>query len=109
MPIVDTPIYLTIYRKNQFDLTLIDLPGMTYFDASIKDKNGLKINKMIKQMWRHYISNENAVILITIQATSDYATTQAIQIAAEDDIDPEGLRTFTVITKVDMRPTNEPF
>ena len=28
--IVDVPIYLTIYRENQFDLTMIDLPGMTY-------------------------------------------------------------------------------
>lgn len=66
LPIVDIPIYLTIYRENQFDLTMIDLPGMTYFDPSIKDKNGMKINKMIKQMWKRYISNKNAVILITI-------------------------------------------
>ena len=28
--IVNVPIFLTIYRENQMDLTMIDLPGMTY-------------------------------------------------------------------------------
>lgn len=30
LPIVNVPIYLTIYRENQIDLSMIDLPGMTY-------------------------------------------------------------------------------
>ena len=33
LKIVDVPIYLTIYRLNQIDLTMIDLPGMTYQNA----------------------------------------------------------------------------
>lgn len=32
LPIVDVPIYLTIYRLDQIDLTMIDLPGMTYYE-----------------------------------------------------------------------------
>jgi len=67
------PIYLTIYRENQIDLTMIDLPGMTYYEPGAAE-GGQKINKLIKGMWRRYIGNKNAVILLTIQATSDYAT-----------------------------------
>ena len=54
------------------DLTMIDLPGMTYMKQS--SEGGVKLNKLIKEMWRHYIRNENAVILLTIQATSDFDT-----------------------------------
>ena len=57
-------------------------------------------------MWHHYISQDNAVILLTIQATSDYDTSEAIQIAHEND--QTGSRTLTVITKVDLRPENQP-
>lgn len=59
-------------------------------------------------MWRRYITNKNAVILLTIQATSDSTTSQAIQIAADTDVDRSGQRTLTVITKIDMRQSNEP-
>lgn len=63
LPIVNVPIYLTIYRENQIDLSMIDLPGMTYMKT---EDAGTKLNKLIKQMWRHYISKKNAVILLTI-------------------------------------------
>ena len=52
--------------------------------------------------------NKNAVILLAIQATSDSATSEAIQIASEDDIDKTGERTLSVITKIDLRNSNEP-
>ena len=67
---------------------MIDLPGMTYYEAG--QSSEIKINKLIKQMWRRYITNTNAVILLTIQATSDSTTSQAIQIAAEADVDRQG-------------------
>ena len=106
MPIVDVPIYLTIYRADQIDLTMIDLPGMTYYEPGAS--SGQKINKLIKGMWRRYISNKNAVILLTIQATSDYATSQAIQVASDERIDSTGHRTLSVITKIDLTQMNEP-
>lgn len=59
-------------------------------------------------MWRRYISNKNAVILLTIQATSDSTTSQAIQIAAGDEVDRQGQRTLTVITKIDIRQSSDP-
>ena len=72
---------------------MIDLPGMTYYEPSAA-QSGQKINKLIKSMWRRYIANDNAVILLTIQATSDYATSQAIQVAtdnrADKKADPQG-------------------
>ena len=77
--LVDIPIYLTIYRLNQIDLTLIDLPGLKYIDENqVNEINGKPINVIIEDIWRPYITNENAVILLTIQATSDDATSQAV-------------------------------
>ena len=60
---------------------MIDLPGMTYYEENASA--GQKINERIEAMWRRYITNKNAVILLTIQATSDATTSQAIQIAAD--------------------------
>ena len=45
LPIVNVPIYLTIYRENQIDLSMIDLPGMTYMKT---EDAGTKLNKLIK-------------------------------------------------------------
>ena len=47
LPIVNVPIYLTIYRENQIDLSMIDLPGMTYMKHE-QDGSGTKLNKLIK-------------------------------------------------------------
>jgi len=60
-------------------LTLIDLPGLKYIDENqVNEINGKPINVIIEDIWRPYITNENAVILLTIQATSDDATSQAV-------------------------------
>ena len=42
------PIYLRIYKKNFFDLTLVDLPGMTYQDG---------MGPIIKNLYIDYITN----------------------------------------------------
>ena len=77
--LVDIPIYLTIYRLNQIDLTMIDLPGLKYIDDSqVNEISGKPINMVIEDIWRPYISNESAVILLAIQATSDDSTSQAV-------------------------------
>lgn len=65
--LVDIPIYLTIYRLNQIDLTMIDLPGLKYFqEGDASNHGGKPINEVIVDIWRPYITNDNAVILLTI-------------------------------------------
>ena len=64
---------------------MIDLPGLKYIQEGEDD-----IDTKIKGIWQPYISNENAVILVTIQATSDDSTSQAVQIARKPGIDPKG-------------------
>ncbi|CAN0533021.1 unnamed protein product, partial [Scytosiphon promiscuus] len=48
---------------------------------------------------KHYIENENMVILVVIPAMDDFANAEAIALAKK--YDPEGRRTLGVVTKVD--------
>ena len=58
------------------------------------------IGDQIRGMILTYISKPNAVILAVSAANSDLATSDALQLARE--VDPEGLRTLGVITKLDI-------
>ena len=46
-----------------------------------------------------YISDDNSIILAVSSATEDLARSDSLKLAAE--VDPEGLRTSGVITKLD--------
>lgn len=47
-----------------------------------------------------YIDNENAIILAVSPANADLATSDSIKLSSE--VDPEGLRTIGVLTKLDI-------
>jgi hypothetical protein len=89
------PINLTVYGSNLPDLTVIDLPGIIYEtedgDASIKDE--------IKKLYRQHIEEESCTILVAAPANLDPGTQEAIVWARE--VDPDGIRTAGVITKID--------
>lgn len=59
--LVERPIYLTIFNKQMINLTLIDLPGLTYENQHFIDTN----EKLIKK----YVRNENAIILLVTAST----------------------------------------
>ena len=59
------PIYLRINRKNFFDLTLVDLPGITYKDG---------LGSTILDMYTDFIKNENSIILYVTSAKTDLVT-----------------------------------
>ncbi|KAF7988953.1 hypothetical protein HCN44_007263 [Aphidius gifuensis] len=91
------PINLTIYSPHVVNLTLVDLPGLIKISM---DKQKPDIGKEIEKMVREYIEKKNSLILAVTPANSDLANSDALKLAQE--IDPEGLRTIGVITKLDL-------
>ncbi len=79
------------------NLTLIDLPGMTKVPVGDQPPD---IEVQIRDMLLYFISNENCLILAVSPANSDLANSDALKIAKE--VDPQGLRTIGVITKLDL-------
>ena len=86
------PIYLRIYRKNFFDLTLVDLPGLTYVES---------LGPFISAIYKDFIKNSNSIILYVTSAMTDLVTGQSIELI--DEFDREWERTMTIVTKVDAR------
>eukprot|EP00698_Gefionella_okellyi_P023713 TRINITY_DN8177_c0_g1_i1.p1 TRINITY_DN8177_c0_g1~~TRINITY_DN8177_c0_g1_i1.p1 ORF type:complete len:761 (-),score=225.90 TRINITY_DN8177_c0_g1_i1:40-2274(-) len=91
------PINLKIYSPNVLNLTLVDLPGMTKVPVGDQPHD---IDRQIRNMVVQYISKPNAIILAVTAANTDLANSDALRMARE--VDPEGLRTVGVITKVDI-------
>eukprot|EP00013_Stygamoeba_regulata_P016583 CAMPEP_0177682830 /NCGR_PEP_ID=MMETSP0447-20121125/31460_1 /TAXON_ID=0 /ORGANISM="Stygamoeba regulata, Strain BSH-02190019" /LENGTH=759 /DNA_ID=CAMNT_0019192343 /DNA_START=212 /DNA_END=2491 /DNA_ORIENTATION=- len=91
------PINLKIYSPHVLNLTLVDLPGMTRVPVGDQP---VDIEMQIRKMVLGFISKRNAIILAVTAANTDMATSDAIQLARE--VDPEGLRTLGVITKIDI-------
>ena len=95
--ISDIPIYLRISSYRVLDITLVDLPGITKVPVGDQPRN---IEEMVREMIMKYIRNPNSIILAITAANSDLANSDALKLAKE--VDPEGLRTLGVLTKIDL-------
>ncbi|XP_039539728.1 dynamin-2 isoform X3 [Pimephales promelas] len=91
------PINLRVYSPNVLNLTLIDLPGMT--KVAVGDQP-TDIEFQIRDMLLQFISTENCLILAVTPANTDLANSDALKISKE--VDPQGLRTIGVMTKLDL-------
>ncbi|KAI7872009.1 Dynamin central region-domain-containing protein [Spinellus fusiger] len=91
------PINLRIYSPNVLTLTLVDLPGLTKVPVGDQPKD---IEKQIRDMILKYITKPNAIILAVTAANTDLANSDGLKLARE--VDPEGLRTIGVLTKIDL-------
>ncbi|KAL7048144.1 hypothetical protein ACKWTF_003237 [Chironomus riparius] len=91
------PINLKIYSPNVVDLTLVDLPGITKVPVGDQPQD---IEAQIKKLIMLYIKNTNSIILSVSAANSDLATSESIKYAKL--VDPNGLRTLSVLTKLDL-------
>ncbi|KAI1724428.1 dynamin central region domain-containing protein [Ditylenchus destructor] len=91
------PINLRVFSPHVLNLTLIDLPGMT--KVPVGDQP-VDIEHQIRDMLITYITRETCLILAVTPANSDLATSDAIKLARE--VDPQGLRTIGVLTKLDL-------
>nr|XP_046246560.1 dynamin 3a isoform X2 [Scatophagus argus] len=79
------------------DLTLVDLPGITKVPVGDQPAD---IEYQIRDMIMQYICKENCLILAVTPANTDLANSDALKLAK--DVDPQGLRTIGVITKLDL-------
>ncbi|XP_015784186.1 dynamin isoform X3 [Tetranychus urticae] len=91
------PINLRVYSPHVLNLTLIDLPGLTKVPVGDQPAD---IETQIRDMILQFIKKETCLILAVTAANQDLATSDALKLAKE--VDPEGLRTIGVITKLDL-------
>lgn len=94
------PINLRVYSPNVLNLTLVDLPGMTKVPVGDQPPD---IEMQIRSMLFQFITKPNCLVLAVSPANSDLANSDALKIAKE--VDPEGVRTIGVITKLDLMDT----
>ncbi|KAM3619444.1 uncharacterized protein V6R79_008292 [Siganus canaliculatus] len=91
------PINLRIYSPHVLNLTLVDLPGITKVPVGDQPAD---IEYQIRDMIMQFICRENCLILAVTPANTDLANSDALKLAK--DVDPQGLRTIGVITKLDL-------
>ncbi|KAG9470786.1 hypothetical protein GDO78_016724 [Eleutherodactylus coqui] len=91
------PINLRVYSPHVLNLTLIDLPGITKVPVGDQPQD---IEYQIRDMILQFISRDSCLILAVTPANTDLANSDALKMAKE--VDPQGLRTIGVITKLDL-------
>ncbi|XP_063787487.1 dynamin-2 isoform X2 [Pseudophryne corroboree] len=91
------PINLRVYSPHVLNLTLIDLPGITKVPVGDQPQD---IEYQIKDMILQFINRDSCLILAVTPANTDLANSDALKMAKE--VDPQGLRTIGVITKLDL-------
>lgn len=95
------PIDLRIYSSHVPDLTLIDLPG--YIQISSMDQPD-SLKEKIASLCEKYIREPN-IVLAVCAADVDLANSPALW--ASKRVDPLGLRTIGVVTKMDLIPPEQ--
>ena len=95
------PIDLRIYSPHVPDLTLIDLPG--YIQITSMDQPET-LKEKIAGLCERYIREPN-IVLAVCAADVDLANSPALR--ASRKVDPLGLRTIGVITKMDLVPPEQ--
>jgi replication fork clamp-binding protein CrfC len=101
--ILDDPIVLQVYSHTCPDLTLIDLPGITRIAVGDQPKD---IERITRNMAARYVGDLRTIILCVVPANADMTNSDGLQMARQ--LDPKGVRTVGVITKIDImdRGTN---
>ena len=90
-------IFLRVFSPNVLDVTLVDLPGLTKVPVGDQPHD---IEFQIRDMIMSFITNPNSIILAVSNANQDLANSDSLKLARE--VDPQGERTFGVITKIDL-------
>nr|XP_055048652.1 interferon-induced GTP-binding protein Mx3-like isoform X2 [Misgurnus anguillicaudatus] len=95
--ISDEIITLEIRSPDVCDLTLIDLPGIARVPLQGQP---LDIGNKIKALIMKFIVKSETINMVVVPLNIDIATTEALKMAQE--VDPDGTRTFAVLTKPDL-------
>ena len=94
----DDVLQIDIQGPEQQHLSVIDVPGI--FKNTTPGFTTKSDMAMVKNMVSGYMKNPRAAILAIIPANVDIATQEILEIAKEHD--PNGQRTFGVLTKPDL-------
>ena len=97
----DDPIDLRIYSSRVPDLTLIDLPGYIQI-ASMDQPDSLK--DKISNLCEKYIREPNIILAV---CAADVVLANSPALRASRRVDPLGLRTIGVVTKMDLVPPEQ--
>ncbi|KAI0559778.1 Dynamin [Gracilaria domingensis] len=98
IPVKDEPVYTRYVRRTGPTMTLIDLPGISYFDP-----NGFDVHEATTSMIRKYAAHENMILLIVFRATEEFGR-KAFALAKKYDED--SIRTIGVATRCDTVETD---
>ncbi|CAF1590364.1 unnamed protein product [Rotaria magnacalcarata] len=91
------PIYLTVFKRDiLYDLTLIDLPGITRNPLPGQAEN---IHEQILQLINKYIKPPTAIVLHVIPASIDFTTSESMKLAKA--FDPSCQRQLIAASKID--------
>lgn len=88
----ETPIYLNVRAKDVPDLTLYDMPGLTYSNPEEA--------KLIKEMYIKYLQASHTILLLVISGTTDFTSSEVISIVKEHCKNCLH-RTYVILTKAD--------
>jgi dynamin 1-like protein len=91
------PIRLRVVSPCVLTMTLVDLPGLTRVPVHNQPQD---IEQQIRKLILKYISPPQCIILAVSPANQDLASSDALELART--VDPEGLRTVGVLTKLDI-------
>lgn len=92
----EEPIELTIKSPNVPDLSLVDLPGYIQIEAADQP---FELKSKIRELCDRYLKEPNIILAISA-ANVDLANSSALK--ASKAVDPNGLRTIGVVTKLDL-------
>jgi len=95
--ITDESIVLNVYCKRLYNLSFVDLPGLTKVPVGGQPED---IEQKIRDLVLNFIKNPNSIILAVVTANTDPATSESLHIAKS--VDPNGDRTIAVVTKIDI-------
>eukprot|EP00696_Hemimastix_kukwesjijk_P010491 gnl/Hemi2/23215_TR7782_c0_g1_i2.p1 gnl/Hemi2/23215_TR7782_c0_g1~~gnl/Hemi2/23215_TR7782_c0_g1_i2.p1 ORF type:complete len:672 (-),score=156.75 gnl/Hemi2/23215_TR7782_c0_g1_i2:128-1843(-) len=98
----DAPLHLDVYSPDVLNLRLVDLPGLIHNPVKGQANNS---RKLIKDMCKKYISNDNTIILAITAANTDIQTSEALHFSRK--FDPAGTRTISVLSKLDLVDLHE--
>ncbi|KAI3973797.1 hypothetical protein MKX01_039261 [Papaver californicum] len=104
--ISSVPIHVSIYSRNVVNLTMIDLPDsflprpIIHFKFISSSFSPILVVQDTEDMVHIYVDKPISVVLAISPANQDLATFDAIKLAK--NVDPQGDRTFGVLTKLDL-------
>lgn len=96
-------IVIRISSNNVPNLTLIDLPGLVMV-ACTDQGQPEDIKKQIKDLIKHYITQDNTIIMGVFPARCDLEVDSALELIK--DYDKNGERTIGILTKIDLMNEN---